>query len=259
MLLEHGADVNCVQQGDGSLPIHEAVRENHLGQIELLIKYKTKLEVEDSSGRTPLDIAVDNDFVEAVKMLLEAGANPNRRNGVIETENKKIKLVVHDQVYRPTSAHDVCHVYWILARGLKRPLPENLARSIINSAEYFLKSEFKRSDYRLIFENDAGQTYLRSAPIIGHVRKVVFTIESRDQGWSSDRQFHRSYGYSWTWFVAQTNDEIGDENELERKIQVNVHASNQKRRHVVVYGRGKYMRKASRFEKLKGDTVAVLP
>src|SRR6478735_2823695 len=34
------------------------------------------------------------------------------------------------------------------------------------------------------------------------VRKVVFTIRSKDQGWSSDTENRHTYNGSWTWFEA---------------------------------------------------------
>jgi hypothetical protein len=34
------------------------------------------------------------------------------------------------------------------------------------------------------------------------VRKIVFSIRSKDQGWSSEPQNRRTFNGSWTWFEA---------------------------------------------------------
>lgn len=34
------------------------------------------------------------------------------------------------------------------------------------------------------------------------VRKVVFSIRSKDQGWGGDSEDHHTYHGSWTWFEA---------------------------------------------------------
>lgn len=33
-------------------------------------------------------------------------------------------------------------------------------------------------------------------------RKIVFTIESRDQGWGGEPEHRETYRGSWTWFEA---------------------------------------------------------
>ncbi|KAK0730317.1 hypothetical protein B0H67DRAFT_477457 [Lasiosphaeris hirsuta] len=53
-------------------------------------------------------------------------------------------------------------------------------------------------------------------PTLAHpCRKIVFTIQSRDQGWSGERQYHGTYNGSWTWFEAGierwSRDESGNE------------------------------------------------
>jgi ankyrin repeat protein len=262
LLLDHGADVNAIASSDGSLPIHDAVRENCTEQIELLLKHKTKLEAEDGIGRTPLDIAVENKSVEAAQMLLKAGANPNRRHTYIEIKNKQLQVKGHERVYQPQTSRDLFHVYHMLVRGHRTPLPHGIAISIIKLAEYFLKTQSTRSEYKCIVERNGGQPYLRSAPITGNVQMIAFTIESHDQGFSSYPQDRGTYNNSWAWFEVGVVNMMGMEVPIggQKTIQNNVHASRKKRRHVVVYGKGKHMNNAEWLQSLsQGDTVMVVP
>lgn len=66
------------------------------------------------------------------------------------------------------------------------------------------------------------------------LRRVIFNIEAKDQGWSSSgRQFHGTYDASWTWFEAlvvnkQPAGDILDEDQHPRKeLQRNRHAGKQ--------------------------------
>jgi hypothetical protein len=86
-----------------------------------------------------------------------------------------------------------------------------------------------------------GLRYLSSAPIgIQHlselhpVRKVVFTITSKDQGWSSSPGSHGTYENSWTWFEAVVRDKIHEPSEGKIIVQ-NVHAGQEYKTHVVTW------------------------
>ena len=51
-------------------------------------------------------------------------------------------------------------------------------------------------------------------------RKIVFQLESRDQGWSGDRKNHNSYWGSYTWFDAGVESVSLDTKELQKKQPV---------------------------------------
>ena len=77
LLLEHNADVN-IQDKDGSTPLHLSARRNRDCSkiIDLLVKYGVQnLSIRDTKGRTPLEMAVRLWNVQAVKMLVDLGAD----------------------------------------------------------------------------------------------------------------------------------------------------------------------------------------
>ncbi len=87
--------------------------------------------------------------------------------------------------------------------------------------------------------------YLSSEPIgdetlriLHPVRKVVFTISSKDQGWSGEnRMYHGTYEASYTWFEAVTRgrDVVEATPDQSRKITCNVHAGKEYKTHVVTW------------------------
>lgn len=84
-LLEYGADPD-VQLSCGCRIVHHAVRESpDLNFLRILIEYDVEGEYTDSRGNTPLHIAVSNNRMEAVAMLLQDGVNPDITNDEHET------------------------------------------------------------------------------------------------------------------------------------------------------------------------------
>ena len=77
LLLEHNADVN-IQDKDGSTPLHLSARRNRDCSeiIDLLVKYGVQnLSIRDGKGRTPLQMAVRLWNAQAVKTLVDLGAD----------------------------------------------------------------------------------------------------------------------------------------------------------------------------------------
>jgi ankyrin repeat protein len=74
LLLEAGADVNA-RHTQGYSVINAAAEE--LRMLGVVLKFKPDLEAQNSNGYTPLLDAVANGRPETVKLLLEAGADPN--------------------------------------------------------------------------------------------------------------------------------------------------------------------------------------
>jgi hypothetical protein len=145
--------------------------------------------------------------------------------------------------------HDIYHVAFLL----QQELPPELIPQILDYAEYWLKSTVSRSDYTEVTDirpmsrrpnyNCAGMTYLSSLPI-GEIpgedengialvgthpaRKVVFTIESQDQGWSDTyREDQGSERNTWTWFetvvreASQATYQDVLRTQFEREAQMN--------------------------------------
>ena len=77
LLLEHNAYVN-IQDKDGSTPLHLSARRYRdcTKIIDLLVKYGVQnLSIRDTKGRTPLQMAVRLWNAQAVKTLVDLGAD----------------------------------------------------------------------------------------------------------------------------------------------------------------------------------------
>jgi ankyrin repeat protein len=66
-LIEHGADVNAVQEG-GWTPLHQAAANNQLKVIDLLLAHGAKLDAV-ANDKTPLHMAIDHGAQEAAALL----------------------------------------------------------------------------------------------------------------------------------------------------------------------------------------------
>ncbi|MEP6791356.1 MAG: ankyrin repeat domain-containing protein [Ramlibacter sp.] len=75
-LIERGADVNKT----GWTPLHYASTNGHLEVINLLLENHAYIDAESPNGTTPLMMAAQYGPATAVKLLLEAGADPALKN-----------------------------------------------------------------------------------------------------------------------------------------------------------------------------------
>ena len=75
-LIERGADVNKT----GWAPLHYAATNGHLEVMELLLENHAYIDAESPNGTTPLMMAALYGTPAAVKLLLDAGADPTPRN-----------------------------------------------------------------------------------------------------------------------------------------------------------------------------------
>jgi uncharacterized protein len=75
-LIERGAHVNK----PGWTPLHYAATGGHLAIMEMLLRQKALLDAQSPNGTTPLMMAAMYGTPEAVKLLLEAGADLQLRN-----------------------------------------------------------------------------------------------------------------------------------------------------------------------------------
>jgi ankyrin repeat protein len=75
MLLDRGASI---ERGDGHWsPLHDAVWVGKLAIAARLLERGASVEETTSDGRTPINVAAWNDQVEAIRWLLERGADPD--------------------------------------------------------------------------------------------------------------------------------------------------------------------------------------
>ena len=92
LLLERNADVN-IQDNDGYAPLHFLVLDPHMfnGQIiDLLVKYGVQnINTRDAKGLTPLQIAVRHGNAQAVKKLVDLGADVSVVKDAVELKRLK--------------------------------------------------------------------------------------------------------------------------------------------------------------------------
>lgn len=87
--------------------------------------------------------------------------------------------------------------------------------------------------------SNGSVAYLTSKPIpIGkRLKKVVITVVSKDQGWSSYEEDHGTYRNSWTWFelsVGQPPDKgIGVGERWRGEVVRNLHAHDEFKEHTI--------------------------
>jgi uncharacterized protein len=75
-LIERNADVNKT----GWTPLHYAATNGHLAIMELLLDNHAYIDAESPNGTTPLMMAAHYGSPAAVRLLLEAGADPTLKN-----------------------------------------------------------------------------------------------------------------------------------------------------------------------------------
>lgn len=83
ILLEHGINVNGCQSPYDTYkvyPIMEAIANNNIELVQLLLEYHADLDIKDSNGSTPLDLAKETGAKEIEDLLLQYMNNKNNAN-----------------------------------------------------------------------------------------------------------------------------------------------------------------------------------
>ena len=70
-LVEAGADVN-IRTRDGRTPLFPAAEDGYLDIIDLLVKHGADVSARDANGKTASERALENEQVEAARVLREA-------------------------------------------------------------------------------------------------------------------------------------------------------------------------------------------
>jgi len=88
---------------------------------------------------------------------------------------------------------------------LAHVLPADLVPVVLDMAEFWVDLPLASTNHEFhATERNAGSPYLVAEIPLNLrpncLRSLTFTVTSRDQGYSSDAQFHNTYQNSWTWF-----------------------------------------------------------
>ncbi len=99
LLLTYGAHVNSTDDAKAGVLLNAVANYAEPEVLELLIQAGAKVDAADKEGRTALIAAASDDNLEAVKVLLGAGADPNlkKTNGetaLSETGSEEIRLLL---------------------------------------------------------------------------------------------------------------------------------------------------------------------
>lgn len=90
-LISKGADVNK----PGWAPLHYAATKGHLKMMELLLEEHAFIDAQAPNGNTPLMMAAYYSTPEAVKLLIEAGADIKLRNSASKTALDLAQMTNH--------------------------------------------------------------------------------------------------------------------------------------------------------------------
>ncbi|MCJ1362065.1 hypothetical protein MMC16_001167 [Acarospora aff. strigata] len=168
--------------------------------------------------------------------------------------------------------HDIHHTIFLLQHLLRLSVP-HIITNILDQAEHWHQVGAQCREKAYVSEHSLPDPYPLGVNVSGvgpaPVRKIVFTIESHDQGWSSTDD-----GGSWTWFdvVAQstgpgTQPGTGTEPRVFERLHTNVPASSEARRVVIEMRRSEEgsedadaRRRAEWVRGLRdGDVVSLVP
>lgn len=132
-LVEHGADVNCIDQS-GITPITHMVEEGlkltnikeqneFLKRLQSFLKYKVSLDIQDKDGRTVVHKAVIADNLQVVEKLMIKKANLNIKDSHGRTALHHTQWKGNYEIAR-----------WLLAAGADINIPDNSGFNILNYA-----------------------------------------------------------------------------------------------------------------------------
>lgn len=148
----------------------------------------------------------------------------------IETISESEVEVTGDSMFYPSISDALTVRYllqWKVAAG---GIPPEIADIIIEEAEYWVSTEVK-IDRKIVVRQDADRELLRTVPLchekksdgslskllphrLAHpCRKIVFNLDSHDQGWGGEPGCRGTYRGSYTWFnaeIASLEDEHED-------------------------------------------------
>lgn len=182
-LLIAGADVEGVN-AEGRTPLLEAIDKDNVDSVKLLVSKGAKLTVLDKRGYSALNMAARKGYPEGeqmVKLLLEAGADPNLANSDGWTPLLSAETFEYREPWG-VSSHAITKE--LLKRGADpNARTRNGTTALIAAAGHrgpddasFLLELLEAGAHVNATDKD-GQTALMAAAEMGHVSKVTLLIE----------------------------------------------------------------------------------
>jgi ankyrin repeat protein len=180
LLLTHGAVFNT-PDASGGTPFHAAAKSGNVAMLQLLYeKDPNQVKAIIASGDTPLHIAAEEGKLDAVRFLLEIGAEPNAINTFKETALHAAAAAGHLEVVKCLKDHGADRN--IKNFNKERPIYFAAENGHLAVLEYLFKKE------HLNLSNDDGNSLLHIAAKKGHHKIVKFL---KEEGAKSSKRNHK--------------------------------------------------------------------
>jgi ankyrin repeat protein len=203
ILLDQGANMYA-RDSQSLLPIEIAIQNNLGPVIKELVNRGISVASTGSHGKPLLELALEVQSMEAVKALLDMGADVNEIPEHLLLLPRAVDLDPRVKASKPQdfpwplSPRDVYQICFHFRQFHSLSIP--LIAKILDMAELWIKSSVIRNDQQIVNTERREFPYLTSPEIVGRedspVQKIDIAIKSHDQG------FDDSGGASgnWTWF-----------------------------------------------------------
>mmetsp|Transcript_2957 Transcript_2957/g.6851 ORF Transcript_2957/g.6851 Transcript_2957/m.6851 type:complete len:980 (-) Transcript_2957:204-3143(-) len=200
LLLEQGADVNATRPftEDGRSALHVAAAKGHKEILSLLLSQPSiRLDPLDSRGRTPLHLASRLRKVEAARVLLRKGADPDAltREGQNAKDLAKLATEQGDQwfslSFSPMSITQVFEnpsvMFWnASALGLRHYKDENWTES----HKYFTRAvDVISSSPQVANSRDLSRLYYNRAKVGIHLGEVLQALRDSEEAISRNANY----------------------------------------------------------------------
>ncbi len=151
-LVEQGADVDAPDLKHGARALHHAVMMGDLDLIQVLLECGADVEARDFEGGRPLHYAASSRLLNAMELLLAAGAHANVRCGVEGDRNT-------------TPLHMALNGSWLSGRcssGASAPVAAVVSRLLQAGAKATTRNGFDSSPLELAMGTSSFDTLLAS-------------------------------------------------------------------------------------------------
>ncbi|KAK0218438.1 hypothetical protein EDD85DRAFT_353903 [Armillaria nabsnona] len=243
ILIDHGVDKNTRSSISDNTVLHAAVKYGHLDSIKVLIEAGCDISL-CSKGKTPLDLALNQQSLDIVQYLLDKGASFDQ---CLPQIFEDLEWAVREPWYPetrkylvtpggggPKSQQDIKKIVCLLEKLLPSP-PPYIIRAILDFAELWIVNSAERHKFTKVNTNSPYEPYIFAPPIAGSpenpVRRIVFMTVSAEEESVFKRHTGGLYSDSTTWFEAGVESIPS----VLMRIQDNISADNQCRTHINVW------------------------